>query len=234
MASVTRRLVLSTARASPRLIAPSPAQQWQRPLSSTARRCDGGNGSKRPKDDTIPKPKMVSKPGEPVFSTVDIADSTKGSPVSNAKAENSTAQDAGAVNGPMSNADMKSRSLPVKRPKPTPAEIEREQLKALESQLKYLNEDLIEEEYRTGKRGMKYAEGMEMEDDDFEIPKRVGKPGFWAEGEPSMGPDEDFYGDDITSHGHGQLQEHRELREYARLIAWELPLLNRRCPPCRS
>jgi hypothetical protein len=42
-----------------------------------------------------------------------------------------------------------------------------------------------------------------------------------------MGPDEDYYGDDLTSHGHGELQQHRELREYARLIAWELPLLSR-------
>jgi small subunit ribosomal protein S35 len=42
-----------------------------------------------------------------------------------------------------------------------------------------------------------------------------------------MGPDEDYYGDDLTSLGHGELEKHRELREYARLIAWELPLLNR-------
>ena len=57
-----------------------------------------------------------------------------------------------------------------------------------------------------------------------------GKPvklGFWAEGEESMGPDEDYYGDDLTSLGHSELEKHRELREYARLIAWEMPLLNR-------
>lgn len=54
-----------------------------------------------------------------------------------------------------------------------------------------------------------------------------GKDGFWSEGQPELGPDDDYYADDITSHGHGQLEQHRELREYARLIAWELPLLNR-------
>lgn len=50
--------------------------------------------------------------------------------------------------------------------------------------------------------------------------------GFWSEGEPELA-DDDYYADDITSHGHGELEQHRELREYARLIAWELPLLNR-------
>ncbi|PVI05091.1 hypothetical protein DM02DRAFT_555168 [Periconia macrospinosa] len=57
------------------------------------------------------------------------------------------------------------------------------------------------------------------------------KEGFWAEGEKSLGQDEDYYGDDITSDGHGQLEHHRELREYARLIAWELPLLNQLARP---
>jgi small subunit ribosomal protein S35 len=54
------------------------------------------------------------------------------------------------------------------------------------------------------------------------------KRGFWGEGEPTIPFDEDYYGDDVTSLGHGELEKHRELREYARLIAWELPLLNRR------
>lgn len=63
-------------------------------------------------------------------------------------------------------------------------------------------------------------------DEDFEIESKKGKIGFWGEGQEELGPDEDYYADDITSHGHGQLEEHRELREYARLIAWELPLLN--------
>jgi small subunit ribosomal protein S35 len=70
-----------------------------------------------------------------------------------------------------------------------------------------------------------------MKDEDFMQPEEKFKPGFWAEGQPELGPDEDFFGDDITSHGHGELEQHRELREYARLIAWELPLLNRMSPP---
>ena len=31
--------------------------------------------------------------------------------------------------------------------------------------------------------------------------------------------------DDISSLGHGELEQHRELRHYARLAAWEMPLL---------
>lgn len=37
-----------------------------------------------------------------------------------------------------------------------------------------------------------------------------------------MLPDDD---DDITSMGHGELEQHREMRHYARLAAWEMPLL---------
>lgn len=32
--------------------------------------------------------------------------------------------------------------------------------------------------------------------------------------------------DDITSIGHGELERHREMRHYARLIAWEMPMLS--------
>ncbi|CAI6320392.1 unnamed protein product [Periconia digitata] len=58
-----------------------------------------------------------------------------------------------------------------------------------------------------------------------------GKDGFWSEGEEELGPDEDYYADDITSDGHQLLEQHRELREYARMIAWELPLLNHLARP---
>jgi small subunit ribosomal protein S35 len=39
------------------------------------------------------------------------------------------------------------------------------------------------------------------------------------------GDDPEFAGDDITSIAHAELDDHREMREYARLAAWELPLL---------
>ena len=54
-------------------------------------------------------------------------------------------------------------------------------------------------------------------------------PGFFNMNEP-----EDKYGDeeeegDITSLAHLELDKHRELREYARLAAWEMPLLSSEC-----
>lgn len=66
------------------------------------------------------------------------------------------------------------------------------------------------------------------------------KPGFFAMGEleeQDSGEDEEFEGDDITSLGHGELEQHREMRHYARIAAWEMPLLSstpclRYFPPC--
>jgi len=40
-----------------------------------------------------------------------------------------------------------------------------------------------------------------------------------------LGPDGPFREDDISSDGHRELEQHREDREYARLAAWEMPLL---------
>ncbi|KAI9673692.1 MAG: 37S ribosomal protein S24, mitochondrial [Caeruleum heppii] len=56
------------------------------------------------------------------------------------------------------------------------------------------------------------------------------KPGFMAEGEDfddpeEIGADDQVKTDDITSLGHGELEQHREIREYAKIVAWEMPLL---------
>jgi hypothetical protein len=59
-------------------------------------------------------------------------------------------------------------------------------------------------------------------------------PGFIAEGEDDaeeIGPDDEFKYDDIPSIGHGYLEQHREMREYARIIAWEMPLLRSKSRP---
>jgi len=59
------------------------------------------------------------------------------------------------------------------------------------------------------------------------------KPGLMAMGEveeQDSGEDEEFEGDDITSLGHGELEQHREMREYARITAWEMPLLSSTTP----
>lgn len=55
------------------------------------------------------------------------------------------------------------------------------------------------------------------------------KLGLFSMGEEdpvATGEDEEFEGDDITSLAHGDLEQHRELREYARIAAWEMPLLS--------
>lgn len=104
------------------------------------------------------------------------------------------------------------------------------QLRKFAEDFRQLDPELAADAARKGKNGIALAGKTELEEeDDFEMQKddyRLVRDGFWAEGEESMGPDEDYYGDDITSDGHGQLQMHRYLREYARLIAWELPLLH--------
>lgn len=55
------------------------------------------------------------------------------------------------------------------------------------------------------------------------------KSGFFAMGEDEpqdVGEDEKFEGDDITSTAHAQLEQHREIREYMRIAAWEMPMLS--------
>ncbi|KAL9594159.1 MAG: hypothetical protein Q9219_007196 [cf. Caloplaca sp. 3 TL-2023] len=54
-------------------------------------------------------------------------------------------------------------------------------------------------------------------------------PGLMATGEvdeQGSGEDDDFEGDDISSTAHGELEQHREMREYARIAAWEMPMLS--------
>jgi small subunit ribosomal protein S35 len=62
---------------------------------------------------------------------------------------------------------------------------------------------------------------------------RKAKPGALNMGmTPAELPEDDpeFEEDDLTSMAHGQLEQHRELRHYARLAAWEMPLLTSELP----
>ena len=55
------------------------------------------------------------------------------------------------------------------------------------------------------------------------------RPGLLAMGEEDdedVGEDDTFQGDEISSIAHGELEQHREIREYARIAAWEMPLLS--------
>ena len=67
----------------------------------------------------------------------------------------------------------------------------------------------------------------------FEFSLPTVKPGYFNYGEEEYfdtGEDEEFQGDDINSLGHGELEQHREMREYARIAAWEMPLLSSMFP----
>ncbi|KAL0261907.1 37S ribosomal protein S24, mitochondrial [Diplodia seriata] len=61
--------------------------------------------------------------------------------------------------------------------------------------------------------------------------ERSFREGFWGEGEPDMGEDEEWHGDDITSTAHAELEQQREIREYMRIAAWEMPLLAKYAKP---
>jgi small subunit ribosomal protein S35 len=162
------------------------------------------------------KPVLISKPGERVLTTAEPA-------THDPAASASLAQEARVK---------KAKAKKERKPKPTPEEVTAEQLQKLMADLDALNPENVREAERRGERGMGWSGNYKLEaDEDFEIQPTKGKIGFWGLGEESLGPDEDYYGDDITSHGHGVLDEQRDLREYARMIAWELPLLNRELLP---
>jgi small subunit ribosomal protein S35 len=62
--------------------------------------------------------------------------------------------------------------------------------------------------------------------------------GFWAEEEDDEfgiveDQDDEFHDDDLTSMAHAELELHREVREYARIAAWDMPLLSRKHDPDR-
>lgn len=116
-----------------------------------------------------------------------------------------------------------------------PAERETVMLSRLQADLAELDPTVVANAIRQGKQGVPIAADFDLEKEDhFEIAeddRRQVLAGFWAEGEPELGVDEDYFGDDLTSDGHGELQKQRDIREYARLIAWELPLLNQLARP---
>ncbi|KAK5449649.1 37S ribosomal protein S24, mitochondrial [Exophiala xenobiotica] len=68
---------------------------------------------------------------------------------------------------------------------------------------------------------------------DYQIPFR--EIGYWAHGEEDefAQVEEDAPWDDsaISSVAHSELEVHREIREYTRVIAWDMPLLNQYAKP---
>ncbi|KAG0159827.1 hypothetical protein PDIDSM_7354 [Penicillium digitatum] len=66
---------------------------------------------------------------------------------------------------------------------------------------------------------------------------RPRRPGFWAEDEPDElvnmleDGDEEINDDEITSLAHAGMELHREMREYARITAWDMPMLSKLAKP---
>ena len=71
------------------------------------------------------------------------------------------------------------------------------------------------------------AEAASLLDEDTLEREPRWPEGFFALDEEREDPGEDpeFENDDITSTAHGELEEHREMREFARVMAWDMPLL---------
>lgn len=83
-----------------------------------------------------------------------------------------------------------------------------------------------------------FEEELDIKHPPFSLPepKRKKKDTFLNLGEEEPWESEEMMEDDeddITSIGHGELERHREMRHYSRLIAWEMPMLSSTCiqPP---
>jgi small subunit ribosomal protein S35 len=89
-------------------------------------------------------------------------------------------------------------------------------------------EQSVESSFRT-MRGWS-AEEKALEDDikSFNLPGRLNRQSIWFDEddpEPNTEEHDEFDEDDITAMAHGKLEEIREMRNYARLAVWEMPLL---------
>ena len=91
----------------------------------------------------------------------------------------------------------------------------------------YMTSPDIESQLQADVSQAAYETAEESPHVPIEIPRI--KPGFFAMGETEeqdSGEDEEFEGDDLSSLGHAELEQHREMRHYARIMAWEMPLLS--------
>ncbi|KAB8079237.1 mitochondrial ribosomal subunit protein-domain-containing protein [Aspergillus leporis] len=104
------------------------------------------------------------------------------------------------------------------------------------------NRRIVEEFNDPAKRAAAFAEieksvsSMEKETGLRFEDVREKRLGFWGEEEDDEfalveDADEAFNDDDITSMAHAELEVHREIREYARIAAWDMPLLSQLAKP---
>lgn len=109
--------------------------------------------------------------------------------------------------------------------------------KRMEQVAQSLNEELFSRDSRTTREIQemvdRIADEVAEEFPDAPVERQPRNDGFFAMGEEreDTGPDDEFQEDDISSIAHGELDQHREIREYARLAGWEMPLLASTCFP---
>lgn len=100
------------------------------------------------------------------------------------------------------------------------------------------NRRIVEEFNDPQKRAAAFAEIENLANQvEREEPMRFNdeperRRGFWAEDDGDEfalveDGDEAFNDDEITSMAHAEVELHREIREYARIAAWDMPLLSR-------
>ena len=92
----------------------------------------------------------------------------------------------------------------------------------------FMSSPQVESELNAEVSQLAYEAAQEIPSQGSEAPSNT-KTGFMAMGEEDelgIGEDPEFKGDDISSLAHGELEQHREIREMARIAAWEMPLLS--------
>lgn len=78
----------------------------------------------------------------------------------------------------------------------------------------------------------KSTEKLDRMINEYNRPVFLHSSSFWGEEEEDSDlisetiDDDELPQDEIMSLGHGKLEEHREFREYARIAAWQMPLLS--------
>ncbi|OJJ40393.1 hypothetical protein ASPWEDRAFT_33776 [Aspergillus wentii DTO 134E9] len=103
------------------------------------------------------------------------------------------------------------------------------------------NQQMVKDFNDPKKRSAAFAElEKSVNQIDKQIPmsfQSKDKPGhFWGDEEDDEfaiveDADEEFNDDEITSMAHAEVEQHREIREYARIAAWDMPLLSKLAQP---
>ncbi|CAL5874491.1 uncharacterized protein PFLUO_LOCUS8787 [Penicillium psychrofluorescens] len=104
------------------------------------------------------------------------------------------------------------------------------------------NRHMVAEFNDVNKRKAMFAEldkkvrDIEKEEDLRFEDIRTKQRGFWAKYDDDEfaqveDGDEEIHDDEITSMAHAELELHREMREYARITAWDMPMLSKLAKP---